>query len=99
MELGSARQLKALRADPQFRWVKVVDGDKDGIIVAAALWRFHDENPYRAPPAEREEAVWLPEGRLRELYAEMARATAVWRVRVGCVAHARGFIYLSFLFT
>lgn len=84
---NAARQLQGIKGDPRSRWMKIVDKDT-GKIVAGALWKFYDSNPYRAP-LEKTDATWLPEGELRDLCDSMYRQNDVWRPRVMPVAHAR----------
>lgn len=86
---GAARQLKDIKADPLSRWMKAVDTDT-GKIVAGALWKFYDSNPYRAPK-EDTDADWLPEGELKDLCDSMYTQNDVWRPKTMRVAHARQY--------
>ena len=86
---GAARKLEATEADPLSRWMKAVDTDT-GKIVAGALWKFYDSNPYCAP-MEKIDATWLPEGELKDLCESMYMQNDVWRPKVMPVAHARQY--------
>ncbi len=83
---GAARQLLASKGDPHDRWVKVVDTDTNK-IVAGALWKFYDTNPYRAP-LDDFDAVWCPPGELKELCNQMYTQLQAWRPKTMAVAHA-----------
>ena len=83
---GAARQLQGSKADPYDRWVKVVETDTSK-IVAGALWKFYDTNPYRAP-LDPFDAVWCPPGELRQLCNEMYNQLRAWRPKTMAVAHA-----------
>lgn len=84
---AAARQLQDTKTDPSSQWIKMTDA-ATGKIVAGALWKFHDSNPYRAPLA-KPDATWLPEGELRDLYHSWYAQNRVWARRVMPVAHAR----------
>lgn len=86
---AAARQKQDVHADPLSRWMKIVDSDS-GKIVAGALWRFYDTNPYRGP-VKKSDATWLPKGELRDLCDEMHAQNRVWRPRIMPVAHARQY--------
>ena len=83
---GASRQLLGSKMDPYDQWVKMVDTDS-GKIVAGALWKFYDTNPYRAP-FEAFDAAWCPPGELRQLCNEMFTQLRAWRPRTMSVAHA-----------
>ena len=89
IRINSARQLQGIKADPLSRWMKVVDTDT-GKIVAGALWKFYDSNPYRAP-LEEPDATWLPEGELKDLCDSMYTQNRVWKSRTMPVPHAREY--------
>lgn len=83
---ASAMQLQSSKSDPHDQWVKVTDTDT-GKIIAGALWKFYDSNPYRAPLGEFN-ATWFPEGELRDLCNSMYTQLRAWRPRTMAVAHA-----------
>ena len=83
---GSALQLEASRTDHYDQWIKVTDTDT-GKIVAGALWKFYDSNPYRAPFGEFD-AVWFPQGELRDLCNSMFTQLRAWRPRTMATPHA-----------
>lgn len=87
IETAAARQLQDIKKDPSNRWIKMVDVDT-GKIVAGALWKFYDSNPYRAPLA-KSNATWLPQGELRDLYDSWYAQGRAWPRKVMPVAHAR----------
>lgn len=86
---GAARQLEDIKADPLSRWMKAVDTET-GKIVAGALWKFYDTNPYRAP-IKKADATWLAEGELKDLCDSMYTQKGVWRPKIMPVAHARPY--------
>ena len=86
---GAARQMKEIKAAPLSRWMKAVDTDT-GKIVAGALWKFYDSTPSRAP-MEKADAIWLPEGELKDLCESMYMQNHVWRPKIMPVAHARRY--------
>ena len=83
---GAARQLRDSKADPHAQWIKVVDTDT-GKIIAGALWKFYDTNPYRAP-LDPFVALWCPAGELRDLCHDMYTQLRAWRPKTMVVAHA-----------
>ena len=66
---GLARQLAGSNADPHDCWVKVVNSDSNQIL-GGVLWKFFEENPYRASFSEFD-AVWQPDDQLRVLCNQM----------------------------
>ena len=86
MKASSARTLENSKADPHDHWVKVVDADT-GEIVAGALWKIFDSNPYRAPFAPFD-AVWHPPGQMRQMCNQMNTQLRACRPRFMAAAHA-----------
>ena len=68
---ATARQLDWHKTEPGSYWQKVVDVDS-GKIVAGALWKINETNPFEHPD-EHAEAYWYPEGGQRD-YATKALA-------------------------
>ena len=92
IKAGAARQLQG--ATPHDQWIKAVDTES-GKIVGGALWKFFDENPYAAPMPEFD-AVWYPEGELRELCNTMYEGLRVWRPKCVPRPHACQFFLPNF---
>lgn len=84
IRIGGARQLQG--NTPCDRWVKVIDTET-GKIIAGALWKFFDSNPYRAPFDEFN-AFWYPEGDLRDLCNQMYDQLRAWRPKCMAAPHA-----------
>lgn len=62
LEEAETRQLQWHRSDPSSHWIKVVDDDKNGKVVGAALWHVYEESPYAKPPEHEMTCYWWPEG-------------------------------------
>ena len=86
-KVAADRQLQFTRMDPHDRWLKVTDTDT-GKIVAGAMWKIYDSNPYRAPQ-DQLDAFWWPEGHeMRNLANDMYNQLQVTRPKIAATAHA-----------
>ena len=68
---GTDRQWMWHKADPTSHWLKVIDTDAEGKVIAAARWHVYKEDPYSNSASQSIDAVWWPEGEGRK-FANMS---------------------------